>query len=49
MNTTPPKVGQLYTVRGVICRIVKVHAAGTMDVSSLDGKHHWRVTGLPFR
>ena len=38
----------LYKVRGVMCRIVKVHTAGTMDVVSLDGSRSYRITGLPF-
>jgi hypothetical protein len=43
-----PKLGQRITVRGVICTIVQVRAAGTIDVVSLDGKHAWRVSGLSF-
>lgn len=41
-----PKVGQLVTVRGVVCRIVKVRELGTIDVVSLDGSKAWRLTGL---
>jgi len=43
-----PVKGQLTTVRGVSCRIVRVWPFGTIDVVSLDGKHAWRVTGLSF-
>lgn len=43
-----PKVGQLVTVRGVECRIVRVRAAGTLDVVSLDGSRAWRLSGLRF-
>ncbi len=43
-----PTVGQLYTVYGVVCRIVRVRPFGTIDVESLDGTKAWRVTGLFF-
>jgi hypothetical protein len=43
-----PKLGQLITVRGVQCRIVKIYPLGTLDCVSLDGLRSYRVTGLPF-
>lgn len=44
-----PKVGDHMTVHGVLCRIFKVRAAGTVDVEALDGSGRcWRVTGLMF-
>lgn len=46
MNTTPPTIGQVITVHGVTCRVVKVHDFGTCDVVSLDGSLAWRVSGL---
>ncbi len=44
-----PRVGDYTHVRGEKCRIIKVYRAGTIDVASIDGKYHWRVTGLGFR
>lgn len=46
--TTLPKVGMLISVRGVDCRIVHIHSAGTLDVTSLDGSKSFRLTGLMF-
>jgi hypothetical protein len=43
-----PQIGQLITVRGVTCRIVKIHPLGTLDCVSLDGLRSYRVTGLSF-
>lgn len=43
-----PTIGQLVTVRGVQCRIVKVRPMGTIDVVALDGSRAWRVSGLAF-
>jgi hypothetical protein len=43
-----PTVGQIVTVRGISCRIVRVHSAGTVDVLSLDGRFAWRISGLGF-
>lgn len=48
MTKQKPVVGQLTTIYGVDCRIVKIHPFGTMDVVSLDGSKSWRVTGLGF-
>ena len=46
---TLPKLGQLVTVRGIECRIIGIHAAGTIDVEATDGSERcWRVTGLGF-
>lgn len=42
-----PKVGDRMTVHGVLCRIFKVRATGTIE--GLDGSGRcWRVTGLMF-
>lgn len=38
----------LCSVRGLPCRIVEVHAAGTITVSSIDGRRHFNVSGLGF-
>lgn len=43
-----PAVGQTVTVRGLLCRIAKVHPAGTIDVHSIHTDHAFRVSGLPF-
>lgn len=48
MNTQKPAVNQLIEVRGVVCRIIKIHPFGTVDVESLCGKHAWRLSGLRF-
>lgn len=44
-----PVIGNTLTVRGQTCTIVRVHPFGTLDVSSADGHHHYRVSGLAFR
>lgn len=44
----PPVIGQLITVRGIACRIIKIRPFGTLDVVSLCGNHAWRVSGLVF-
>jgi hypothetical protein len=43
-----PKIGQTIRVYGQVCRIIKVRAAGTIDVETLDGSRAYRVTGLAF-
>lgn len=53
-NTTPqtdtrPQIGQIYDVRGLKCRIFKIHPFGTMDVEEINGERAFRVTGLSFR
>ena len=45
---TKPSIGQIVTIRGIPCRIVKIRAFGTIDVVSLDGQYAWRVSGLAF-
>lgn len=46
---TTPKLGELVTVRGIECRIIGIHPAGTIDVEATDGSGRcWRVSGLPF-
>lgn len=47
MNTKPT-IGQTITVRGIQCKIIKVRPFGTIDVESLDGAKHWRLSGLSF-
>ncbi len=44
-----PKIGQTIIAHGKTCRIVKIQSYGTIDVASLDGKSHWRITGLAWR
>lgn len=50
--TTPsnsrPIVGQTMTVRGIVCRIVRILPLGTVDVVSCCGHYSFRVSGLPF-
>ena len=48
MFNIAPKVGQTMMVRGLLCRIVKVLPAGTVDVVSVDGNKAFRVSGLSF-
>ncbi len=48
MNTKTPTEGQTITVRGHVCKIIKVRPFGTIDVLSLDGKFAWRLSGLNF-
>jgi hypothetical protein len=43
-----PLPGQLITIRGTLCRIVKVLAFGTLEATSLDGLKSFRMTGLNF-
>lgn len=40
------RVGDEMTVRGCLCRVVRVHALGTVDVEEVNGDHAWRVSGL---
>lgn len=44
-----PKLGDIVTVRGIKCRVFRIHPFGTMDVEALDGSVCFRVTGLNFR
>ncbi len=39
-------IGQKIVVRGVVCRVFRIHPMGTVDVVSLDGLRAWRVSGL---
>lgn len=48
MFNPAPKPGMTMTVRGIVCRIVKVLPAGTVEVVSLDGRQAFRVSGLSF-
>jgi len=43
------KINQIITVRGIKCRIVIIRPIGTIDVSSLCGKYHFRVSGLTIK
>lgn len=43
-----PNIGDRIMVRGIECRIFKVHAFGTVDVETVDGSRAWRVSGLAF-
>lgn len=40
------KIGQEVTVRGIRCRVVAIHRAGTVDVEEIGGDRAWRVSGL---
>jgi hypothetical protein len=48
MKNEKPKIGQLITVRGISCRIVKIHPFGTLDAVEVNGSRSFRVTGLSF-
>ncbi len=43
-----PRAGQIVEFNNRICRIVKVHCFGTIDIVEVDGNGAWRVTGLAF-
>jgi hypothetical protein len=43
-----PTIGQLITVRGTLCRIVKIRPFGTLDVVSVNSNLAFRVSGLSF-
>ena len=43
-----PYIGQILTVRGVVCRVFKIHPLGTIDVEEIDGPRAFRLSGLPF-
>lgn len=42
-----PMVGQVVTVRGQDCRIVRVLPMGAIEVVTLDGSRAYRLSGLP--
>lgn len=44
--TQAPYIGQPVTIRGIECRIVNILPYGTVEVSSLDDRKHYRVSGL---
>jgi hypothetical protein len=48
MFNAPPQVGMTMTVRGILCRIVRLLPHGTVEVVSLDGERAFRVSGLSF-
>lgn len=48
MKVTNPQVGMTMLVRGIKCRVVKIHPFGTLDVVSLCGNYAYRVSGLSF-
>ena len=43
-----PSLNQLITVRGILCRIVKILPFGTLDVVAVNSNHAFRVSGLNF-
>ena len=43
-----PYIGQLVSVYGKDCIIVNILPLGTIEVSALDDKHHYRISGLRF-
>lgn len=49
MQQNKPSVGMLVTVRGMVCRITKIHAAFTIDVESVCGNYAFRVSGLSWK
>lgn len=42
------KIGMQVVVRGIRCRVVAIHRAGTVDVEEIGGNRAWRVSGLAF-
>jgi hypothetical protein len=49
MVTAKLEIGALVTVRGVLCRVFKIHPLGTIDVVALDSDGPaFRVSGLSF-
>ncbi len=47
-KNTKPQIGDIVTVRGLKCEIVRILPAGTIEVSEIDGPHAFRVSGLNF-
>jgi hypothetical protein len=43
-----PIIGAIVKVYGHDCRIIKIHAAGTIDVERVDGSRAYRLSGLAF-
>lgn len=43
-----PKLGMIVKVYGHDCRIIAIHAAGTIDVERIDGSRCYRLSGLAF-
>lgn len=41
-----PAIGDLVTVRGILCRIFAIHPLGTIDVEAVDGPQAYRVSGI---
>ena len=48
VNCERPKGGDLCTVKGKICKVVKVLPFGTIDVHAIESNKAFRVTGLAF-
>ena len=48
MNIPAIAVGDVFEVRGVTVRIIKIRPFGTIDVVTLDGEKAFRISGLMF-
>jgi hypothetical protein len=46
-NPMKPKINQIIIVRGIRCRIFKIHPLGTIDVCEIGGSRAFRLSGLP--
>jgi hypothetical protein len=42
-----PSLNQIIFVRGIRCRIFKIHPLGTIDVCEIGGNRAFRLSGLP--
>jgi hypothetical protein len=42
-----PSLNQIVFVRGIRCRIFKIHPFGTIDVCEINGSRAFRLSGLP--
>lgn len=40
------KIGDIVTVYGAPCRVVRILPFGTIDVERVDGSRAWRISGL---
>lgn len=41
-----PQLGMIVMVRGLKCRIFKIHPLGTLDVEEINGLRAFRLSGL---
>lgn len=48
VNCERPKIGDLVSVRNVMCKVTKVLPFGTIEVSAIEQNKAFRVSGLAF-